>query len=101
MSSAFYVSDGGLFVSSGHTRGPWDPDSQHAGPPAALIGRELERCPSPTGQGDWQLALVTYALSLRTVYYVLAAVMAVSFVVAALTLPGGRRSAGDAPPEAG
>src|SRR5581483_3536414 len=24
------------------TRGPWDPDSQHAGPPAALIGREVE-----------------------------------------------------------
>ena len=25
------------------TRGPWDPGAQHAGPPAALIGREIER----------------------------------------------------------
>ena len=43
MDSAFYVSDGGDFVSSELTRGPWDPDAQHAGPPAALLGRELER----------------------------------------------------------
>ena len=62
MSSAFYVSDGGRFVSSELTRGPWDPDSQHAGPPAALIGRELERCPSPTGQRDWQLGRITYEI---------------------------------------
>jgi hypothetical protein len=66
MSSAFYVSDGGLFVSSELTRGPWDPDAQHAGPPAALIGRELERCPSPSGQGDWQLGRITYEI-LRSV----------------------------------
>jgi hypothetical protein len=43
MSSAFYVPEGGEFVSSELTRGPWDPGSQHAGPPAALIARELER----------------------------------------------------------
>jgi Acyl-CoA thioesterase C-terminal domain/Acyl-CoA thioesterase N-terminal domain len=59
MSSAFYVSDGGVFVSSELTRGPWDPDAQHAGPPAALIGRELERCQSPTGETDWQLGRIT------------------------------------------
>jgi hypothetical protein len=62
MSSAFYVSDGGRFVSSELTRGPWDPDAQHAGPPAALIARELERCPSPTGQNDWQLGRITYEI---------------------------------------
>src|SRR3954468_19626106 len=45
MSSAFYVPEGGEFVSSELTRGPWDPGFQHAGPPAALIGRELERTP--------------------------------------------------------
>ena len=28
------------------TRGPWDPDAQHAGPPAALIAREVESLPS-------------------------------------------------------
>jgi hypothetical protein len=59
MSSAFYVSDGVRFVSSELTRGPWDPDAQHAGPPAALIGRELERCESPTGQTGWQLGRIT------------------------------------------
>jgi len=26
------------------TRGPWDPDAQHAGPPSALIARALESC---------------------------------------------------------
>jgi hypothetical protein len=26
------------------TRGPWDPNSQHAGPPSALLGREIELC---------------------------------------------------------
>jgi hypothetical protein len=49
MSSAFYVPDGGEFVSSELTRGPWDPGSQHAGPPAALIARELERTPWGAG----------------------------------------------------
>ena len=45
MSSAFYVPEGGEFISSELTRGPWDPGAQHAGPPAALIARELERTP--------------------------------------------------------
>jgi hypothetical protein len=40
---SFYEPDGDRFVSTELTRGPWDPDSQHAGPPAALIGREVER----------------------------------------------------------
>jgi hypothetical protein len=30
------------FVSSEHTRGPWDERSQHAGPPAALLGRAAQ-----------------------------------------------------------
>lgn len=30
------------FESTEHTRGPWDPDTQHAGPPAALLGRAVE-----------------------------------------------------------
>jgi Thioesterase-like superfamily len=62
MSSAFYVSEGGQFVASELTRGPWDPDFQHAGPPAALIARELERCPSPTGEALWQLGRITYEI---------------------------------------
>jgi hypothetical protein len=40
---SFYEPDGDRFVSTELTRGPWDPGSQHAGPPAALIGREVER----------------------------------------------------------
>jgi Thioesterase-like superfamily len=35
---------GGRFVSTPHTRGPWDPAFQHAGPPAALLGRAIEQC---------------------------------------------------------
>jgi hypothetical protein len=26
------------FLPTAYTRGPWDADSQHAGPPAALLG---------------------------------------------------------------
>jgi Acyl-CoA thioesterase C-terminal domain/Acyl-CoA thioesterase N-terminal domain len=40
---SFYEPDGEGYVSTELTRGPWDPDAQHAGPPAALIGREVER----------------------------------------------------------
>jgi hypothetical protein len=40
---AFFSRRGDLYVPSELTRGPWDPSSQHAGPPAALIGREIER----------------------------------------------------------
>jgi Acyl-CoA thioesterase C-terminal domain/Acyl-CoA thioesterase N-terminal domain len=40
---SFYEPDGDLYVSTELTRGPWDPGAQHAGPPAALIGREVER----------------------------------------------------------
>ena len=45
MTEAFYEPLGhGCFRSTEHTAGPWDPNSQHAGPPAALLGRALERC---------------------------------------------------------
>jgi hypothetical protein len=40
---AFYERDGDRYVATELTRGPWDPGAQHAGPPAALIGREVER----------------------------------------------------------
>jgi hypothetical protein len=40
---SFYEPDGDAYVATEATRGPWDPGAQHAGPPAALIGRELER----------------------------------------------------------
>jgi hypothetical protein len=42
--SAFYEPLGdGRFRSTPHTRGPWDPAFQHAGPPAALLARAVER----------------------------------------------------------
>ena len=40
---AFFVPHGDGYAPTELTRGPWDPDSQHAGPPAGLIGREIER----------------------------------------------------------
>ncbi len=42
MPEAFYERDGDRFVATELTRGPWDPGSQHAGPPSALIGRQVE-----------------------------------------------------------
>lgn len=45
MPEAFYESAGEGLVATELTRGPWDPGAQHAGPPAALLGRELERLP--------------------------------------------------------
>ena len=67
MNSHFYVFDGGHFVSSELTRGPWDPHAQHAGPPAALLARALERCPSPADpEAPWQIGRVTFEI-LRSV----------------------------------
>jgi acyl-Coa thioesterase superfamily protein/acyl-CoA thioesterase superfamily protein len=43
MSGAFFHPDGDRFEPTELTRGPWDPDAQHAGPPAALLGRAIER----------------------------------------------------------
>lgn len=47
MSDSFFCPDGDFdggqtFTATDHTRGPWDPGAQHAGPPAALIGHVLE-----------------------------------------------------------
>jgi Thioesterase-like superfamily len=40
---SFYEPEGDLHAATELTRGPWDAGAQHAGPPAALIGREVER----------------------------------------------------------
>jgi hypothetical protein len=40
---AFFVAEDDRYVPTELTRGPWDANSQHAGPPAALIAREVER----------------------------------------------------------
>jgi hypothetical protein len=50
MNEAFYEPGGaGSFVASELTRGPWDPGAQHAGPLAALVGREIERSEGAEG----------------------------------------------------
>jgi hypothetical protein len=46
---AFYARERDSFVPSESTRGPWDPDAQHAGPPAALLARAVERCEAREG----------------------------------------------------
>ncbi|HVY78394.1 MAG TPA: thioesterase family protein [Solirubrobacterales bacterium] len=44
MFEAFYERNGGgELVATELTRGPWDPEAQHAGPPSALLGRAVER----------------------------------------------------------
>jgi Acyl-CoA thioesterase C-terminal domain/Acyl-CoA thioesterase N-terminal domain len=56
---AFYERDGELFRATELTRGPWDPGSQHAGPPAALLGHALEGLPEAD---DFQVGRVTFEI---------------------------------------
>jgi hypothetical protein len=56
---AFFVPEGDAYVPTELTRGPWDPDSQHAGPPAALLGREIERL---DGEGERQVGRITFEI---------------------------------------
>ncbi len=56
---SFYVAAGDGFESTELTRGPWDPGSQHAGPPAALIARELEALPS---ESPMQVGRITFEI---------------------------------------
>lgn len=56
---AFYELDGDLAIPSELTRGPWDADSQHAGPPAALLGHAMEGLPKP-GDTPMRIGRVTY-----------------------------------------
>src|SRR6185436_17433216 len=50
---ALFVPDGDRFVSTELTRGPWTPEAQHGGPPAALLARAVERA----GNGDGMLVV--------------------------------------------
>jgi hypothetical protein len=52
----FYERAGDRFLATELTRGPWDPGAQHAGPPAALLGREIERLPDAA---EFQVGRVT------------------------------------------
>jgi hypothetical protein len=78
MADAFFEIDGGAFVPTELTRGPWDPSSQHAGPPAALLGREIEEL-----EGGGHVGRVTYEI--------LRAVPIAPLTVAARVIRPGRR----------
>lgn len=56
---AFYEPDGAGFRATELTRGPWDPGAQHAGPPATLLGRELELLPEAE---DFQICRLTFEI---------------------------------------
>jgi hypothetical protein len=57
LAEAFYkVLDDDVYESTEHTIGPWDATSQHGGPPAALLGRSVERF---GGREDIQVARMT------------------------------------------
>ena len=57
--SAFYEPVGEGFRATTLTRGPWDPGAQHAGPPAALLGRALEELPEAE---EFQVCRVTFEI---------------------------------------
>lgn len=59
MPEAFYEKSGDGFIATELTRGPWDPDAQHAGPPSGLLGREIERV---GGDDGFQLGRVTFEI---------------------------------------
>ena len=63
MPESFYEPDGERLVATELTRGPWDPGAQHAGPPAALLGRAIEQLPG--GEG-FQVGRITFEI-LRSV----------------------------------
>ena len=58
---AFFELNGEIAIPSELTRGPWDAESQHAGPPAALLGRAMERLES-SGEGPMRIGRVTYEI---------------------------------------
>jgi hypothetical protein len=44
VTDAFYSLEGDIATPTELTRGPWDPNAQHAGPPSALLARAMELC---------------------------------------------------------
>ena len=49
MPDAFFHRDGDLYLPTELTRGPWSPQAQHGGPPAALLGVAMERTEAREG----------------------------------------------------
>jgi len=59
VTEAVFTIDGERVCAGELARGPWDPDAQHGGAPAALIARAFERAP---GGERLALARITYEL---------------------------------------
>src|SRR6478609_3755508 len=59
MPEAFYEREGDRYRATELTRGPWDPGSQHAGPPSALIGRQIELLDDAA---DFQVGRLTFEI---------------------------------------
>jgi hypothetical protein len=57
VADAFFRVEGDTYLPSELTRGPWDPDFQHAGPPAGLIGRQVERLEGREGRHVARISL--------------------------------------------
>jgi hypothetical protein len=83
------------FLPTAYTRGPWDADSQHAGPPAALLALALEQRPGE--RPDMRITRLTYEIMrpvpirpLTVTTRVLRAGRNVELLTAALTPDGGQ-----------
>ncbi len=59
MASAFYARGADGYLATELTRGPWDPGAQHAGPPAALVGRAIERLEDAE---EFQIGRITFEI---------------------------------------
>jgi hypothetical protein len=57
--AAVFLARDGQFVATDLSRGPWDPNAQHGGAPAALLMRAFEQLPAADGL---MIARVTYEL---------------------------------------
>ncbi len=59
MPDALFRRDGDLYYPTPLTEGPWSPDAQHGGPPAALLAGAIEKCPT---EGEMVVARITIEL---------------------------------------
>jgi hypothetical protein len=81
MAEALYERGGdGLFLPTELTRGPWNPDHQHAGPPAALLAHAVEGT-----------STIAAGQTVRLTFDILAPVPLTPLAVETRTLRAGRR----------
>jgi hypothetical protein len=59
MSDSLFRRDGDLYNPTSLTEGPWSPDAQHGGPPAALLAGAVEKCPT---EAEMVVARITIEL---------------------------------------